>query len=101
MLGVLVRSSPARRSGETDDLAANVKTAASSLADSCMAFYHGDQPGATVGLLPPNSAGDFNWWESGAFWGLVRSLSIRSTYADVNPDDRILVRQSAADFNGI
>jgi hypothetical protein len=67
----------AQPAGQRLIIAANVKTAAASLADSCMAFYNGDQPGGTLGLLPPNAAGSFNWWESGALWGLVcRSISV-------------------------
>jgi len=47
----------------------NVKSTARLLADSCMAFYDGNQPGKIPGLLPPSAVGDYNWWQAGALWG--------------------------------
>ncbi len=37
-----------------------------------MQFYHGHEPGNTVGILPgPPPAGDYYWWQGGAMWGLM------------------------------
>ena len=41
----------------------NIKSAARTLAESCMNFYDGDKPGGIPGLLPPSAAGSYNWWE--------------------------------------
>lgn len=37
-----------------------------------MAYYNGDKPGMTPGILPgPPPAGPYYWWQGGAMWGTM------------------------------
>ncbi|KAI1336506.1 glycoside hydrolase family 76 protein [Xylariaceae sp. FL0016] len=50
----------------------SIKTAASQVAEDLLTYYHGRDPGRTLGILdgpPPN--GDYYWWEAGALWGCM------------------------------
>ncbi|KAK3320112.1 glycoside hydrolase family 76 protein [Cercophora scortea] len=55
--------------------AASIKAGAKVVARNLMAYYHGDEPGQTIGILPgPPSAENLNqyyWWEAGAMWGTL------------------------------
>ncbi|KAL1878782.1 hypothetical protein VTK73DRAFT_7539 [Phialemonium thermophilum] len=54
--------------GSDDEIRASAKQLAADL----LAYYHGDQPGQTPGILPgPPPAGDYYWWEGGALWGTM------------------------------
>ncbi|KAH8171289.1 glycosyl hydrolase family 76 domain-containing protein [Sarocladium implicatum] len=49
-----------------------IKKAASTAAWNMMQYYHGNETGATPGILPgPPPAGDYYWWEGGAMWGTL------------------------------
>ncbi|SPN97489.1 probable DFG5 protein [Cephalotrichum gorgonifer] len=69
---------------DTDD---NIRKSAALLAADTMAFYSGDQPGQTPGILPgPPPAGDYYWWQAGALWGTLMDywfLTGDSTYNEV------------------
>lgn len=47
----------------------STRSVAKTLAASTMAFYDGDKPGGTPGML--TAVGEFNWWEAGAMFGQV------------------------------
>lgn len=51
-----------------------------------MRYYHGNETGATPGILPgPPPAGDYYWWEAGAMWGTLIeywALTGDTTYND-------------------
>ncbi|KAI1370199.1 glycoside hydrolase family 76 protein [Hypoxylon crocopeplum] len=54
---------------DSDD---DITSAARSLADNVMTYYHGNESGQTPGILPgPPPAGDYYWWEGGALWGAM------------------------------
>ncbi len=54
------------------DAAASIRTAARSVADNLMTYYHGNQTGQIPGILPgPPPGGDYYWWEGGALWGTL------------------------------
>ena len=51
---------------------AEIKQSSKQLAADLMAYYHGNEPGQTPGILPgPPPAGDYYWWEAGAMWGAM------------------------------
>ncbi|KAL1843441.1 hypothetical protein VTJ49DRAFT_1551 [Mycothermus thermophilus] len=50
----------------------SVKAAAKVVAANLMSHYHGDEPGATPGILPgPPPGGPYYWWQAGAMWGTI------------------------------
>jgi hypothetical protein len=50
----------------------NIRTAASAVAWDMLQYYHGNESGNEVGILPgPPPAGDYYWWEAGAMWGTL------------------------------
>ena len=50
----------------------SIKKAAKLVAQDLMDYYHGDEPGNTVGILPgPPPDGDYYWWQGGALWGTM------------------------------
>ncbi|KAI1814415.1 glycoside hydrolase family 76 protein [Poronia punctata] len=50
----------------------SIKRAAKLVAEDMLTFYHGEEPGNTLGTLPgPPQAGEYYWWESGAMWGTL------------------------------
>ncbi|KAI1170993.1 glycoside hydrolase family 76 protein [Nemania sp. FL0916] len=51
----------------------SIKQAAAQVAEDLLTYYHGDEPGQIVGILPgpPPNAGDYYWWEAGAMWGTL------------------------------
>ncbi|KAI0018655.1 glycoside hydrolase family 76 protein [Xylariomycetidae sp. FL0641] len=54
------------------DDTASIKAAAKEVAEDLMAYYHGDEPGQTPGILPgPPPAGEYYWWQGGALWGTM------------------------------
>ncbi|KAK3323815.1 putative dfg5 protein [Cercophora scortea] len=54
------------------DSPSSIKTAAKLVAQDLMAYYKGNEPGQTPGILPgPPPAGDYYWWEGGAMWGTM------------------------------
>ncbi|KAI0595481.1 glycoside hydrolase family 76 protein [Biscogniauxia sp. FL1348] len=65
----------------------DIKASAKQLAADVMAYYKGNEPGQTPGILPgPPPAGDYYWWEGGALWGAMIDywhLTGDSTYNDV------------------
>jgi len=51
---------------------ASIKKAAKVVAAELLAYYHGDEPGHTPGILPgPPPDGDYYWWQGGAMWGTM------------------------------
>ncbi|KHN96643.1 Mannan endo-1,6-alpha-mannosidase [Metarhizium album ARSEF 1941] len=75
---MLLVAGPGRRGGaaaasvfslDSDDA---VKKSASVLAWDMLQYYHGNESGATPGILPgPPPGGDYYWWEAGAMWGTL------------------------------
>lgn len=54
---------------DTDD---DIKKTASTIAWDMLQYYHGNESGQTVGILPgPPPNGDYYWWEAGAMWGTM------------------------------
>ncbi|KAL2268247.1 hypothetical protein VTJ83DRAFT_3093 [Remersonia thermophila] len=54
------------------DSPGSIKAAAKVVAANLMSYYHGDEPGATPGILPgPPPAGPYYWWQAGAMWGTL------------------------------
>ncbi|KAI5462083.1 glycoside hydrolase [Mariannaea sp. PMI_226] len=54
------------------DTDATMKSAASQIAWDMLQYYHGNESGQTVGILPgPPPNGDYYWWEAGAMWGTL------------------------------
>ncbi|RYC64679.1 hypothetical protein CHU98_g1530 [Xylaria longipes] len=50
----------------------SIKQAAAQVAEDLLKYYHGTEPGHTIGILngpPPD--GDYYWWEGGAMWGAL------------------------------
>ncbi|KAK4151042.1 glycoside hydrolase [Chaetomidium leptoderma] len=48
----------------------SIKKAAKMVAANLISYYHGDEPGATPGILPgPPPGGPYYWWQAGAMWG--------------------------------
>lgn len=64
-----------------------IKKSASQLAWDLLQYYHGNETGATPGILPgPPPAGDYYWWEGGAMWGTLMDYWAStgdSTYNDL------------------
>ena len=66
----------------------SIKKAAKLVAQDLMDYYHGDEPGNTVGILPgPPPDGDYYWWQGGAMWGTL--IDYRHHFADEDFDDLI------------
>ncbi|KAI1160337.1 family 76 glycoside hydrolase [Nemania serpens] len=50
----------------------SIKQAAAQVAEDLLKYYHGTEPGHTLGILPgPPPDGDYYWWEAGAMWGTL------------------------------
>lgn len=50
----------------------SIKAASKTVAKNLMAYYHGDEYGQTIGILPgPPPVGPYYWWEAGAMWGTM------------------------------
>ncbi|KAI0189961.1 glycoside hydrolase family 76 protein [Xylaria flabelliformis] len=50
----------------------SIKAAAAQVAEDLLKYYHGHDPGHTIGILPgPPPDGDYYWWEAGAMWGAL------------------------------
>ncbi|KAH6874760.1 glycoside hydrolase [Thelonectria olida] len=65
--GLVSAQSPYSIASDSD-----IKKTASSIAWDMMQYYHGNETGATPGILPgPPPNGDYYWWEAGAMWGTL------------------------------
>ncbi|KAK3321945.1 glycosyl hydrolase family 76-domain-containing protein [Apodospora peruviana] len=50
----------------------SMRAGAKILAKNLMAYYHGEEYGQTLGILPgPPPEGPYYWWEAGAMWGTM------------------------------
>ena len=52
----------------------SIKAAAKLVAAELLSYYHGNEPGQIIGILPgpPSSGrGEYYWWEAGAMWGTM------------------------------
>ncbi|KAI1843828.1 hypothetical protein JX266_010087 [Neoarthrinium moseri] len=81
LLQQLLLSTPAVLAAITVDIdnQDSVKAAAAQVADDLMSsFYHGDEPGAVVGILPgPPTSNDpegYYWWTGGELWASLLEL---------------------------
>ncbi|OTB01151.1 glycoside hydrolase family 76 protein [Hypoxylon sp. CI-4A] len=65
----------------------DIKSAAKTLAQNVLTYYHGNESGEVPGILPgPPPAGDYYWWEGGALWGTLIDywhLTGDTTYNDL------------------
>ncbi|KAG8167777.1 hypothetical protein KVR01_003466 [Diaporthe batatas] len=63
----------------------SIKEAAEIKAKDVMSFYHGQDPGQTLGILS-GSGPEYHWWEAGALWGTMIDYwkyTGDSTYNDI------------------
>jgi hypothetical protein len=63
-------------STNTCRLTDSIKSAARTVADGMLKYYHGNESGQPIGMLPD----PYYWWEAGAMWGTVCYICLVSIY---------------------
>ncbi|CAK7205831.1 hypothetical protein SEUCBS139899_008610 [Sporothrix eucalyptigena] len=72
LAGLAVLFAPATALDVDIDSPDSIKAACKTILANLMTYYHGDEPGNTIGILPgPPPNGDYYWWEGGALWGTL------------------------------
>ncbi|KAI1079794.1 glycoside hydrolase family 76 protein [Whalleya microplaca] len=80
----------------------SIRSAAKQVAYDLMSFYHGNESGQIIGILPgPPPGGDYYWWQGGALWGTMMDywhFTGDATYNDVVSQAMLFQTGDAKDY---